>query len=56
MSSAEAPKQPAGPVEVGSLAPDFELPSQTGETVRLSDFVGKQPVVLYFYSKDDSGG
>jgi thioredoxin-dependent peroxiredoxin len=40
-------------VEEGKLAPDFELPSDSGERVKLSDFHGK-PVVLYFYPKDDT--
>jgi thioredoxin-dependent peroxiredoxin len=39
----------------GQAAPDFELPSETGETVRLSALRGK-PVVLYFYPKDDTPG
>jgi|SRR5215211_7176897 len=39
----------------GSPAPDFELRSDSGETVRLSDFRGK-PVVLYFYPADDTPG
>jgi len=39
----------------GQEAPDFELASDTGETVRLSDLRGK-PVVLYFYPKDDTPG
>jgi peroxiredoxin Q/BCP len=42
-------------VEEGKPAPDFELQSDTGETVRLSDLRGK-PVVLYFYPKDDTPG
>src|ERR1700747_19666 len=42
-------------VEVGSPAPDFELESDTGETVRLSSLRGK-PVVLYFYPKDHTSG
>jgi peroxiredoxin Q/BCP len=42
-------------VEEGKPAPDFELGSDTGETVRLSDLRGK-PVVLYFYPKDDTPG
>src|SRR5690606_28736865 len=41
---------------VGSRAPDFELPSQTGELVRLSDLVDKHVVVLYFYPKDETPG
>jgi peroxiredoxin Q/BCP len=42
-------------VEEGKPAPDFELQSDTGDTVRLSDFRGK-PVVVYFYPKDDTPG
>jgi len=42
-------------IEEGKPAPDFELQSDSGETVRLSDFLGK-PVVLYFYPKDDTPG
>ena len=42
-------------IEEGSPAPDFELPNDAGETVRLSDLRGK-PVVLYFYPKDDTPG
>lgn len=40
----------------GSAAPDFELPDQQGRTVRLRDFRGKRPVVVYFYPKDDTSG
>ena len=42
-------------VEEGKPAPDFELATDTGETVKLSDLRGKQ-VVLYFYPKDDTPG
>jgi peroxiredoxin Q/BCP len=42
-------------VEEGKPAPDFELESDSGETVKLSDLRG-QPVVLYFYPKDDTPG
>ncbi|HEY9739642.1 MAG TPA: peroxiredoxin [Coleofasciculaceae cyanobacterium] len=44
------------PVKVGDTAPDFTLPSQTGESVSLKDFIGKKSVVLYFYPKDDTPG
>jgi peroxiredoxin Q/BCP len=43
-------------VKVGSVAPDFTLPSQAGEMVSLEDFFGRKPVVLFFYPKDDSPG
>ena len=43
-------------VSVGSKAPDFILPSQSGEMVNLKDFLGKKPVVLFFYPKDDTPG
>jgi thioredoxin-dependent peroxiredoxin len=42
-------------VEEGKQAPDFELPSDSGESVKLSSLRGK-PVVLYFYPKDDTPG
>ena len=42
-------------VEEGKAAPDFELTSDSGEPVKLSDFRGK-PVVIYFYPKDDTPG
>ena len=43
-------------LEEGQNAPDFLLPSQTGETVKLSDFADKSVVVLYFYPKDFTPG
>jgi thioredoxin-dependent peroxiredoxin len=39
----------------GQEAPDFELTSDAGETVKLRELRGK-PVVLYFYPKDDTPG
>jgi thioredoxin-dependent peroxiredoxin len=41
-------------IGVGDLAPDFTLPSSTGEMVSLADFRGKSQVVLFFYPKDNS--
>lgn len=42
-------------VKVGELAPDFELVSNNGDMVKLSDFRGKN-VILYFYPKDMTPG
>jgi len=42
-------------IEEGKAAPDFELQSDSGDTVKLSELRGK-PVVLYFYPKDDTPG
>jgi peroxiredoxin Q/BCP len=47
---------PERPAE-GEMAPDFELATQTSDKpIRLSDYRGKQSVVLYFYPKDDTPG
>lgn len=42
-------------ITVGSMAPDFTLASDTGETFTLSNLKGKK-VVLYFYPKDNTSG
>jgi peroxiredoxin Q/BCP len=42
-------------VDEGSPAPDFTLPSDTGDAITLSSLRGT-PVVLYFYPKDDTPG
>jgi peroxiredoxin Q/BCP len=39
----------------GDKAPDFTLPTEGGEALRLAKLKGK-PVVLYFYPKDDTSG
>jgi peroxiredoxin Q/BCP len=41
--------------KAGSRAPRVELPSDSGEAIRLADLRG-QTVVLYFYPKDDTPG
>lgn len=41
---------------IGKPAPDFTLPSTTGEPISLKQFKGKKSVVLYFYPKNDSPG
>jgi thioredoxin-dependent peroxiredoxin len=42
-------------IDVGATAPEFELPNQDGEPVRLADFRGRT-VVVYFYPKADTPG
>ncbi len=49
-------KAPTLKLKVGDPAPDFSAPSQTGEVITLARFKGRQPVVLYFYPKDDTPG
>jgi len=42
-------------LNIGDQAPDFSLPSDTGEKVTLNDFRGKK-LVLYFFPKADTPG
>ena len=42
-------------LETGSVAPQFSLNDKNGNSVSLSDFIGKK-VVLYFYPKDNTPG
>jgi peroxiredoxin Q/BCP len=41
---------------IGKPAPDFSLPSTTGENISLRQYKGKKTVVLYFYPKDETSG
>jgi peroxiredoxin Q/BCP len=43
-------------LSVGDKAPDFTLPSSSGEPLTLSELYARGPVVLYFYPKDDTPG
>jgi thioredoxin-dependent peroxiredoxin len=42
-------------LQMGDVAPDFEVLDHEGRTVRLADFKGKQ-VVLWFYPVADTPG
>ena len=53
---AQQPAPPKTNLKVGDAAPDFTLPSTTGEKVKLSDFKGKKNVVLAFYVLAFTGG
>jgi cytochrome oxidase Cu insertion factor (SCO1/SenC/PrrC family) len=54
--SAQQPAPPKTSLKVGDAAPDFTLPSTTGQKVKLSDFKGKKNVVLAFYVLAFTGG
>ena len=43
-------------LKVGDAAPDFTLPASDGKSYTLSDFKGKQPVVVAFFPKAFTGG
>ncbi len=45
----------AADLQPGDKAPDFDMASDEGGNLRLSDFAGR-PLVLYFYPKDDTTG
>jgi len=42
--------------QVGKKAPAFTLPASTGTKIKLSDYAGKQNVILYFYPRDNTPG
>lgn len=52
----QAVQPPHTHLKVGDTAPDFTLRSTTGETVKLSDYRGKNVVVLAFYPAAFTGG
>lgn len=45
-----------GPLTVGDKIPEFSLPDQDGVKFQISDHLGQQPLVIYFYPKDDTPG
>ena len=46
----------SSPVKVGDRAPTFTLSNQSGAPVKLADWLGSKPIVLFFYPKDDTPG
>lgn len=56
--TATTTKQPAEPlnVKVGDSAPDFTMPMSPAGSFTLSEKLGKETVVLYFYPMDDTPG
>src|SRR3970040_1689732 len=51
MAQAPAQAPPAAELKVGDMAPDFTLPATDGKTYKLSDFKGKQAVVVAWFPK-----
>jgi peroxiredoxin Q/BCP len=43
-------------LSVGDLAPDFTLPSTTGDSITLTDHLQGKQVILYFYPRDNTSG
>lgn len=56
VASGQQPVPPKTNLKVGDAAPDFTLPSTSGEKIKLSDFKGKKNVVLAFYVLAFTGG
>ena len=54
--SAQTTAPPKTTLKVGDEAPDFSLPDTTNKQVKLSDFRGKNVVVLAFFPAAFSGG
>ena len=46
----------AEPLKVGDAAPDFSLPGSDGKTYKLSEYKGKQAVVIAWFPKAFTGG
>lgn len=43
-------------IQVGEVAPDFELKNSEGKSFKLSSFKGKKNVVVFFYPSDNTPG
>jgi len=55
-AQAASPTPPPMTLKVGDMAPDFTLPDTAGQKVKLSDFRGKNNVVLAFFVLAFTGG
>jgi peroxiredoxin Q/BCP len=54
--SGQAPAAPVPTLKVGDMAPDFTLQASDGKTYKLSDFRGKQAVVIAWFPAAFTGG
>lgn len=43
-------------LKIGDKVPEFTLSDGEGNKVNIADFIGKKPLVIYFYPKDDTPG
>lgn len=43
-------------IDVGDRVPDFELPDQSGRVLKTTDLVGRGPLVIFFYPRDETPG
>jgi len=56
VAAAFSPPDSLADVEVGTPAPEFNLPGSDGNTYSLSQFKGEKPVVIAFFPKVFTGG
>jgi peroxiredoxin Q/BCP len=56
LASASLPMYGEASLKVGQVAPRFSGHDQDGHTWKLSHYIGKKYVLLYFYPKDDTAG
>src|SRR5580704_15092550 len=56
LASAALPLYADASLQVGQVAPRFSGHDQDGHTWKLSHYLGKKYVLLYFYPKDDTAG
>ena len=56
MAGCNQPEKNMAKLNVGDMAPNFELNDANNNLVGLSDYLGKKNVVVYFYPKDDTPG
>ncbi len=54
--TAHAEEKEVETIQVGQEIPDFALPGSDGKTHRLSDYKGKQAVVIAWFPKAFTGG
>ena len=56
MSDSCCQRSPERALRAGDLAPEFALPASDGRTYQLSDFRGRQAVVIAWFPKAFTGG